>query len=557
MHLACSQFLGFLDHIVAIHLSDAAYLFVLGMLGVQNFVAQRQQGCQSPNRQIIGAQNRVQVPTTRLEHAQEKRLFQRPHTNQPTGHLIAGESTHMSRQHIFKASNTQSGFDTDAEGFDETASMGIEGSCRGHQDEGDDRSQTVDRYSANAANGNVSGVQVHFRHRREQLYHVQSSSRLEAEGYGEEGDEGGSEELSDAAEDEDPNEERLVHDGILRDLNSPAFSQYLQEKASSTTQVAVQALMAIPIAPSGLALRDVGQHSRKPVDPFKSTRNSANPGAADLSVGPKDASRQGHKSITNQTLEVPAEKVQETSMEQLLISNPYPNLSDHHDSSQLPPGASHQTLWSTRSSRDIVAPYALPQADKAKSSSIQKESIDLGDDEPSVDWDADFGGKHDGKSTASGDRPQSQKRAGDLDYSPDELTRMTFQQLSHEPFNLLSDKTPTSIPQELSRDTLVARMNYILDKMEDDDAKPVRRRAFFSSLSSEQYEECAKLITCRFSAIMSRFADARQHRRQVAKDFEQEVARREVRVRGKANAVDRVLGILKRGGEEVVRGTAT
>ena len=523
------------------------------MPGVQSFVAQRQQGHQSPNREILGARNRVQVPATLLERAKEKPLSQRRRTNPPTSPSIAGQSTHMSRQHIFKASDVQNGFDTDAEGFDETATTSIEGSSRGLQDEGDGRDHTINSYSADATNGNISRVQVPLVRRREQLYHVQGSSQLKAEGFEEES----CGELSGAEEDEGPDEEKVVHDGILRDLNSPGFSQYLQEKTSYTTQVAVQPLVATSIAASSSALRDVGQQSRTPANPFKSTASSANPGAADLSLGPKDVSRQAHKSVKNQTLGVPFQKVQGTSMERLLISPQYPKLSGHHELSQLPSATSHQTLWPTRMSGDIIATYASPQIDQEKSLLVQQGSIDLCDDEPSVDWDADSDRRHNRKSTASAGSPQRRNRARDLDYSPDELSAMTFQQLSHEPFNPLSGTARISIPQEISRGTLDARLDYILENLKDDDAKLVRRRAFFSSLSIEQYEECAKLITCRFNAIMSKFADARQQRRRAAKDFEEECARREVCVRGKNTAVDRDLGRLKRGGEEVVKGAAT
>ena len=60
----------------------------------------------------------------------------------------------------------------------------------------------------------------------------------------------------------------------------------------------------------------------------------------------------------------------------------------------------------------------------------------------------------------------------------------------------------------------------------------------------------------RFSDIMSKYTEARQQRRRAAKDIEEEVANREDCVRGKTTAVDKDLGRLKRGGEEVVRGAA-
>ncbi|KAL9133346.1 MAG: hypothetical protein Q9175_005477 [Cornicularia normoerica] len=537
------------------------------MLGVQSFVAQRQQGQPNPSRQVLGAQHRVPIPTTKLENPKQKPSLQKPNPNLPAGSPVAGPNTQLSRQKSAETSAVQDGFDTDAEYFDETTPMSVGGSTRGHHGEEDDRSPISSQYGPDAANDVSSGAQISFPRGQEQPYLVQESMQRDADASveGEEEEEGSEGKSADEKGDEESDEEDLVRDGILQDLNSPGFSQYLHGKTSHTTQAAFQPFTVAPVVHSSLGLRNAIQHSQQPANQFTSRGKSINGGAVDPGANFQRANTQAHVRAMKQTSAVPFQTLQGTSLEQpsipALQAAQHHKVSDHHEPNQHLSAISHQTLRPISRARLGVAQGRVStnvqyQANEETPLSMQNGTVDLCDDDTSVDWEPNVERRHDRRITASVDSPQTRKRARDLDFSPDHLSSMTFQQLSNEPFSLASDTPRTSIPREFSSRTLAAKMDYILEKLKYDEAKLVQRRAFFSSLSIEQYEECANLMIRRFSDIMSEFTDARQQRRRVAKDFEEEVAKREKCVRGKTTVVDKDLGRLKRGGEEVVRGAA-
>ena len=537
------------------------------MAGVQSFVAQRQQARLDPIRQVVGARHRVPVPTTKLESIQQEPSTQRPNPDQAAGPPAAVSTFHLSRPKSAKAPAVPGGFDTDAEGVDDTVTMSIGSTSQGHQGEGDDRNQTSSQYGVDTANVVKPGAQVPFQRGKEQPHHVLGPGRLDVEGSGEEDNEESYGESTDEEGDEESDEEELVHDEILQDLNSPGFSQfsqYLQGETTHTTEAVFQPVMATPVVRGSLASKDVVQHPQKPEKYSTFRGNSVNGGASDPNVNLQYANCGAFERVMKQTSAVPVQELKGTSIEQSSIlaqlAAQQRNVSDHHEPSPQPSITSHQTLRPKSRARsgtaeDIVATSVQRQAGGGRLLPVQIGSIDVGN-EASVDWNPNANRTHDSESTVSADCPHARKRARDLDYSADQITSMTFQQLSSERFNLASDIDRASLPQELSSGTLAAKMDYILEKLKDEDTKTLQRRAFFSSLSIEQYEECANFMICRFTDIMSKVVSARQQRRRASKDFEEKIAKREECVRGKTTVVDQDLGRLKRGGEEVVRGAA-
>ena len=516
------------------------------MPGVQSFVAQRQHIQPDPSRHVLGAQQRVPIPTTRLEKPKQRPLFQKQDSNLPGGSPVAEPSNNFSRQQYTESAALQDGFDTDAEGFDETITASVGGSIQG---------------DADAANQVSPRNQVSFQRGQEQPYDARGTIQLDAgasEAEEEEEEEevessnGGSEDEKGAAESD---EEELVRHEILQGLTSPGFSQYLQGEASYTTD-AFAPFTTTPVVYSSLAVRDAAQHLQRPATAFTLPRDGVDSGASDPVVCSKHAKTQAHIRTRKQVLARPIPKVQLSSLEQPSISAQHHKVSDCHEPSQRPMIIDAQPMPRARVG---VAERTVPtngqsQADEERFLSMQAVSIDPSDDNSSVNRDPNVDREHHTKPVASAKFPQSRKRARDLDYSPDQLSSMTFQQLKNEPFSLASDAPCTSPVQGLSSATLAGKMDYVLEKLKDDDAKLMQRRAFFSSLPTEQYEECANLMIRRFSEIMSKFTEARRQRRRFAKDFEEEVARREDCVRGKTSAVNKDLGRLKRGGEEVMRG---
>ena len=526
------------------------------MAGVQSFVAQRHQSHQSPSRQKLGAQHRVPVPRTNLDNI-EGRPLEGPNAIQPAGVPVAGRSTHWSKKQSAKIPVVHGGFDTDAEDFDCTATMSTGVSSLRYQGEGDDRDPESSRYVADNAVTVVSGAQVSLRHRQQHMYHIQRSKQSDTKDTAGEADEASYSESPDEEGDQESDEDELIHDQILQDLNSPGFSQYLQGQTSDTTRAAFQSFVAAPEVHSSLATRDVVQHSQKAAKPSKPTGNVINRGTADPDMNLQHANHQAHERVTDKSLRVSVQKVHGQSMEQPSLSAQRGRLSDHQSSSQQPSDNFHQTWRPTEIARDIMATHLLPRANEDRPLLGQKGSMDHSGADTSVAWGSDEDRRHARTLKASVDGPQTRKRAQDLDYSLDKISSMTFDQLSNEPFDLVSDTDRPSLPQDISSGTLTAKMVYIFEKLKDDEAKFIQRRAFFSSLSIEQYEECAKLMIGQFSAIILRLTDARQHRRRVAKEFEEEVAKREGYIRGKTAIVSSNLGRLKRGGEEVVRGAAS
>ena len=527
------------------------------MAGVQSFVAQRHQSHQSPSRQNLGAQHRVPVPRTNLDNIEGRPSLRGPNAIQPAGVPVAGCSTHWSKQQSANIPVVHGGFDTDVEDFDDTATMSTGVSSRCHQGEEDDRDPESSRYVADTAVTVDLGAHVSFLNRQQHMYHIQRSKQSDSKDTAGEADEASYSESPDEEGDQESDENELIHDRILQDLNSPGFSQYLQGQTSDTTRAAFQSVVAAPEVHSSLATRDIVQHSQKAAKPSKPIGNVINRGAADPNMNLQPANHHTYERLIDKSLRMPVQKVHGQSKEQSSFSAQRARLSDHQLSSQQPSDNFHQTWRPTEEARDIMATHLLPQATENRPLFGQKGSIDHSAAESSVAWGSDEDRRRARIPKASVDVPQTRKRTRDLDYSPDQMLSMTFNQLSNEPFDLASDPDRPSLPQDISSGTLTAKMDYIFEKLKDDETKFIQRRAFFLSLSIEQYEECAKLMIGQFSAIILKLTDARQNRRRVAKDFEEEVAKREGRIRGKTAIVSNNLGRLKRGGEEVVRGAAS
>ncbi|KAL8782972.1 MAG: hypothetical protein Q9213_004980 [Squamulea squamosa] len=152
--------------------------------------------------------------------------------------------------------------------------------------------------------------------------------------------------------------------------------------------------------------------------------------------------------------------------------------------------------------------------------------------------------------------PKQAKAEVGLDYDPKTLKEMTFQQLAEEPF----DTAPQ--PAKLGNDKISVEDGSSLDEKllhlhslgGPRDQVQSQRQAFFSSLPIDQYEECGDLMTEAFSQIILKFKNARQQKRGLAKEFEEEVAARQKLVERRKIAVAEDLDRLKRAGQDVVRG---
>ncbi|KAI4113235.1 MAG: hypothetical protein LQ338_008214 [Usnochroma carphineum] len=141
-----------------------------------------------------------------------------------------------------------------------------------------------------------------------------------------------------------------------------------------------------------------------------------------------------------------------------------------------------------------------------------------------------------------------------LDYDLNALSQMSYHQLAEESFDKMPKPVELANPSLTDKSTLQEKLVHLQSLDGPREQVQSQRQAFFSSLPIDQYEECGDLMAEHFSRIVDGFKQARQRKRSVAKEFENEIARREKVVEGRKNAVAKDLDRLKRAGQDVVGG---
>ncbi|KAL8932598.1 MAG: hypothetical protein Q9211_006228 [Gyalolechia sp. 1 TL-2023] len=147
----------------------------------------------------------------------------------------------------------------------------------------------------------------------------------------------------------------------------------------------------------------------------------------------------------------------------------------------------------------------------------------------------------------------SAKAQKDLDYEPKALAEMSYRQLADESFDASPRPIELNDPSLTDRSSLTEKLLYLHRLTGPQERTLSHRQAFFSSLPIAQYEECGDLMADQFSGIITRFKEARQETRRLAKEFEDEVAAREKVVESRKVAVTNDLSRLRRAGQDVVR----
>ena len=146
------------------------------------------------------------------------------------------------------------------------------------------------------------------------------------------------------------------------------------------------------------------------------------------------------------------------------------------------------------------------------------------------------------------------KLVSELDYTPEQLKKMNYQDLKVESFDYDPRKgTSSNSPQPLSESELSKKLDDFSQSKPSTDLS-AQRSAFFSSLTMEQHEQCGTLIVDHLHALMTRYVQARRQRRTAALEFEAAVAEREQLVHARKEALGQDLARLRRAGEEVVGG---
>ena len=561
------------------------------MSGVQRFIHQRHQEQPASPRQVLGDRHRVAVAPTRLT-----RNNSRPPTSKTTPDTAA---VALPQRQVFQppaSSDVEHGhddaFDTDAEGLDDTTITSIGEDSRSHQSSMQDSSHLpsglteVQNHRFNPVH-DLRGNEYRQRpigQRWNQLEAEDATMQDGTESYAESEDEEDDE--NGEGSDEEDEEEYVEHQrftntdaAIMQQVNAD-FSQYHQTETAASKQAMFQELAASP-SMRNMSFRNAPKPSHMTVNPFPSVSHGAGGNVANSDVDQHQSthhSRSVKKGETPFLLKAPKEKISgphqqaqsaaATSGEQPLpmpqVQTSPSHLSDglgitngkdvvnmNSSGRKMSPSAAHKQKVAVNGHAENVDETSPSNDDPWTAASIPNDDHDI--PLPSQK-NEDIDELNDHQSTVSIEGPKCLKRSRDIDYSLDELSSMAFSQLQDEAFHHDPKATELPLPPEIADAPLPLKLDYILALKDDNSNKEHQRAAFFSSLPIEQYEDCGDLIVQKFADVVSKFKDARQQRRKVAREFEDEVAKREERVRGKMGAVEKDLGRLKRGGEEVVRG---
>lgn len=133
------------------------------------------------------------------------------------------------------------------------------------------------------------------------------------------------------------------------------------------------------------------------------------------------------------------------------------------------------------------------------------------------------------------------------DYNPDVLFDMDYEQLRGEDF----DKNPRAGEPVLSKDMLEKpleeRLKYAHQKLD-----AATRFEFFNALPTNEWEDAGDWFLDRFSEIIRKTKDARQKKRKMAQDIEQEIEMRHKHVAKKQRLVEDAMAKMKTKGEGLV-----
>ncbi len=579
------------------------------MSGVDRFISKRQPFQPDPRRQALGNQSKVSVPATRLGNAETRSITPQPsHSSR-----LYAKDVRQPESQLAQTSNSQGDlFDTDAEGIDDTTVTSVGNSSGDQQSSMQGGNHALNSQKSGGSNGFAARANAPLATDYGQLQGHQRLDRLEGDdvtldddddGYTEDSgdDQVNGEGEEDGSTEEDDSQEYLnpgIHGYQRRDLDPEDNHQIM---ASPTMQnartgglgsqnpvIAFSAQMTTAQKLKTLGIRSnrpeqpTSQSFQKQVQgalyqtyqgrPDKQRVTSDQPAALigqtvpsnqrnekqGLSTPPPTSSKPAapQRKLAEERQEGQPSSAIESQTSSLPLHTGIPHGRTNHDTKQMddaltieaqhemmpPPGyRKASAMPGSHRDREVTNPQRDAIEDKSASIDGQRAGLSHDDDFTHKDRGADDEGS------------VTRKHARDLDHTPNQLSAMTFEQLSSEPFNHDPKDIASTLPEEIASGTLTDKIDHML-KLDERDTKDIQRKAILSSLLIEEYKECGDLIVGRFGKIITKFSDARQQRREILMRFEAEVAKRESRVRCKMGAVEKDLGRLKRGGEDVVRG---
>lgn len=137
------------------------------------------------------------------------------------------------------------------------------------------------------------------------------------------------------------------------------------------------------------------------------------------------------------------------------------------------------------------------------------------------------------------------------DYDEKLLYTMDYATLKAQPFD---DQPGDTAPSQPPANGLPPAGASFKDRLKHMSKQGQLNQAeFFSQLSKEEWEKSGDWFIDQFTDLMKQMRAARQAKREISKQFEDEIAAREEAVRGKTVGIEQVLRKMKTGGETVLK----
>jgi len=513
------------------------------------------------DRRSVADSARVTIRQTKLENSNDGRTnyfanVQRSAAevadSQVLNPAFRSKNAIIQQEHLQKQANTHDGFDTDAENIDDTSTMSIDVQVK------DSQSQNFQFNKMQRA----PDIPYNFAIPAEHVYTEDGRDRFddhspyeEQDGLEEENsmDEEGGE--SDESADEEHAEEdqtldshamsSLARQGFIeagQEEEFDSFSRMLQEKSFLTREIPG---IEDPVQPS-LPTKCQQPQERRPNGVY------GRPVHRDAGNKVKDQAQP-----TSRSAETPVVAQQALNQAQGKLPDALVTQSRTQKTGGMDFIKAEQQRPQSQTGRPQVSSPNIMTIIPQHLKSVQGTASDAR--EPSSDIPAiealNERSPEEAVEFAQQESPFIHKRPLEPDYSEEDLSRMTYDQLKSESFDHDPKAPPNVLPAALQSEPLERQLTYILKLPTASDEHPLPdHQRFFASLPIDKYEECGDLILGKFADIMNKFKKARQDKRQICRDFEEEVAKREAVVSKRVGALDRDLGRLRRAGEEVVRG---
>lgn len=134
-----------------------------------------------------------------------------------------------------------------------------------------------------------------------------------------------------------------------------------------------------------------------------------------------------------------------------------------------------------------------------------------------------------------------------VDYDQEQLYALSYDALRNEDFDKDPRAGPPALTDDMLQKPLVERLQFVQKKFDAD-----RQSEFFHSLPTSEWEDAGDWFLDQFQSIIQRTKEARQNKRKLAQEFEQEVEKRYKHVSKKQLQVKEALDKMKLQGESLV-----